>query len=478
MSQQSTSRQKRSDLQILIIDYDKETRQQSASVLLEAGFKVSFAESFQVAKEILDAEPVDAIVSELDMPGQSSVEFVKWVRRIYDRKSDRSAPTPFIILTGSPESLEQKGLDNYRMQGCLFKPVDQEDLLERVHTVLKLNEESSQPKSANPELLDIKVKPSEYCRVLLADFVSQKHLKMNVYIRLGKEKYVQVAKKQDPVNEAQFRRYLQKGLKYFFVRTADYKMIVDHNLQLAKAVTASSQLGGGKKKRILAAANEVILESVFVRGVNKDTFNEAHTYICTSINTLLDHKDGVELLEVLNQHNDFLYAHSLGVSLYSVMIAQQMGWSSGNNLYKLSIGGLLHDIGKCEIDREIVNKPKSDLTFSEKALLETHCERGRNLLEKIKSIPSEVVNIAYEHHENILGQGFPRGLTKARITPMAKIVQTADEFCHLAIENPDHSGTDAASALSLLEQYKHDILDPETLRALRNRIRVPEKTSA
>ena len=469
-------KQRLSDHQILIVDHDSFSQKHAASILMESGFQVLFADRFAQAKQILEDHTIDLIISELSMPGEPSIEFLKFVRRIYDRKHDRV--TPFIVVTDSPQSLEQKGLDNYPMQGCLFKEVDQEDLLERVYTNLNLHDEEGSASLGEQNLVDVKVNPGKHCRIILSDFINQETLKFNIYIRLSKEKFVRVAKTGEKANEKQFRRYLDKGVKHLYVKKADYKKVVDYNLKLNKAVALSSNLDLERKKRFMAKTSEIILESVYIRGVDKETFAEAHTFICTSVNTLLQEDESGSLLETLNNHHDFLYAHSLGVSLYSVMIAQHMGWSSGNNLYKLSVGGLLHDIGKSELDRDLVNKPKSDLTFAEKALLETHAEKGKRILEKVKSIPTEVADIAFEHHENAIGQGYPRRLERPRINPMAKVIQTADEFCYLAIENPDHQGADASTALNLLEQYKSELVDPEALRALRSLVRSRNKKHA
>ena len=238
-------------------------------------------------------------------------------------------------------------------------------------------------------------------------------------------------------------------------------------MKLNKAVTQSSQLDLAKKKKFLAKTGELILENTFVNGINQQSFEEAKDYLCTSISTMIKDDETFSLLEVLNDHTNSLYAHSLGVSIYSVMIAQKLGWNSGSNLFKLSFGALMHDIGKKDFDPELLQKPKSDLTFSEKALLETHPERGKEILEGLKSIPSEIISIAYEHHENAIGQGYPRMIKKNRISPMARIVNVADEFCYFAIKNPDYPEADASEALYMLDQYKHDLLDHDALMALR-----------
>src|SRR5690606_25994723 len=122
----------------------------------------------------------------------------------------------------------------------------------------------------------------------------------------------------------------------------------------------------------------------------------------TSMELLVKDEQTFDLLSILNSHSDHLYAHSLGVSMYSVMIAKAMDWNSTAALFKLSFGGLMHDIGKKEISPEILNKSRASLSYKERQVLETHPVRGKEIMESLKSAPSEVVAIVYEHHENCL----------------------------------------------------------------------------
>jgi HD-GYP domain-containing protein (c-di-GMP phosphodiesterase class II) len=66
----------------------------------------------------------------------------------------------------------------------------------------------------------------------------------------------------------------------------------------------------------------------------------------------------------------------------------------------------------------------------------------------------------------MLGQGFPRKVTKEKIHPMAKIVSVANEFCNYALKDPNNPGMSARKAYHLLQSYKEDQLDPTAVKAL------------
>jgi putative nucleotidyltransferase with HDIG domain len=471
------------DHSILVIDCDSQCRSEVSSHLLELGFQVLMSESVEQAKELLKNDSVDLVICELRMPNNTGVELVQWIRRIYDTSFLKDRPLPVLIMTGFAHLLQQENLEDLHINECLIKPLDLEEVRNATVVALGLGQyvepkaDLTEEEKLEHEMLTLNEKP--YCRVLLSDFTSLPELEMDLYIQLSKDKYVCIAHKGDSLDTVQFERYLDKGVKYLFIKREDFKKVVKFNLKLTKAVAQSPQLDLPKKKQFMLKTGEIIMENAFINGVNQETFEEAKDYICNTVNTLLKEEESFQLLEMLNDHSDYLYAHSLGVSLYSVMIAQAMGWRNGGNLFKLSYGALMHDIGKKDFDVELLLKARSELSFAEKSLLETHPERGKDILEELRNIPSEVVAIAYEHHENTLGQGYPRYLKKNRISPMARIVAVADEFCKFAIKNPSYPGATAQQAMHLVDQYKHKFLDLDVLTALRKVVKPQiEKTKA
>ena len=145
-----------------------------------------------------------------------------------------------------------------------------------------------------------------------------------------------------------------------------------------------------------------------------------------------------------------------------------MGIQSPQTLFKLAIGGLFHDIGKKEIPLEILKKPRAILTSQERALIESHTARGRDILETNRTIPSEVILIAYEHHEDNLGQGYPQRIAKERIHPFSRIVSLANavvEYTLPIIEG--QSSKTLKEAIDTIDKFKKPCFDTEAIEALK-----------
>lgn len=139
-----------------------------------------------------------------------------------------------------------------------------------------------------------------------------------------------------------------------------------------------------------------------------------------------------------------LYAHSVNVALLSLQIGKKMGYSE-MQLRDLSVGALLHDIGK------IVT-----------ANNEQHSESGFEILRKIREMNLLSAHIAYQHHETFDGQGFPRGLKGEAFHPYAQICSLANQYEHLI---SDDNSVQPHEALEILMTLSDRAFSIEFLQA-------------
>lgn len=209
----------------------------------------------------------------------------------------------------------------------------------------------------------------------------------------------------------------------------------------------------------------MLLNDIFVAGLDRKKFDDSASVVNSTIAIISEDKNLLSLLDILNSHTDYLYAHSLAVSTYSVIIAQKMGIEAASILFKISLGGLFHDIGKKEIDKAILDKPRNQMTPEELLILESHSFRGKEILMSIPSVPSDVALIVLHHHENVFGQG-PLKLKGLAIHPMAKIVSVANKFSGLVIKHPQRELLNPSQALERIISYHLSELDPLCLLAL------------
>lgn len=134
----------------------------------------------------------------------------------------------------------------------------------------------------------------------------------------------------------------------------------------------------------------------------------------------------LSLLSDIYISDDYIFQHSLNVTIYSLAIGVEMGFSR-QELISIGVGAMLHDIGKIFIDRDILLKADK-LTDAEFAVIKSHAQIGFDFLRQHPDIPGVVAHCAYQHHERLDGSGYPRGIAGEEIHSYAKLIGIADVF--------------------------------------------------
>ena len=438
---------------ILVAEDDDYFRMAIVQFLSSKGHTVIEAPNGKVAREILPASDVEIILCDVQMPFLDGVELLTWVKE--------HKPTPFILMTGFTNLLETQTAFDLGADDFLAKPFKNEELLKAVKNILdkKFNKNQNEDSGSVDHL---------YCKVSIEEFVSRNHIEFDVYVKLSAKKFVKIGHKGDPIPTDRIKQYQSKGVKFLHILKEDFNLLVNFNMQLMGAIKKTSTITKEKKLQFTKYTGELILERAFVSDVDAESFREAKDFLTNSLNVVAEEdEEAFQLIDVLNHHSDFVYAHSLGVSMYSVLIAKKMGFTSSQILFKLGLAGIFHDIGKKEIPVEILSKSRLLMTQKERAQYETHATRGRDILLSLRGMPSDVTQMVYEHHEDCQGQGYPQGLTRKEMHPLSKILIVANLFCEHALKSPSNPGLSAQAAIKHIENIYLDRLDSAAMSGLK-----------
>jgi putative nucleotidyltransferase with HDIG domain len=389
------------------------------------------------------------------MPEVSGLNLLSWIKA---KKN-----TPVILVTGFGALLETKQADELGADDFFTKPFTYKNILRAVNKLLV-----PQSIEALAENID-----SQFCRIPIDDFVSSSAIQINIYIKLADNRYVRVAHQGDLVPTDRVENYKAKDLDYLYAKKEDLARLVGFNMNVSKSLNANPGVSSQKKIRFLRYTAELVLENTMVKGINGRAFRQAEDFLGIMMSVVTESQCLYEVLEVLNDHSDWLYAHSLGVSMYSVMICRKLGWVSQTTLFKLGVSGLFHDIGQKEIAPELLVKNRALLTSAERKTIESHTARGKQILLDLKDLSEDILQIVYEHHEDCTGQGYPRNLAQGKIHPLAKVVAVADMFCYLAMAGPHSMGGDAQAVIQFMEQNHFHELDKAAFAALKTLIVAP-----
>jgi putative nucleotidyltransferase with HDIG domain len=273
--------------------------------------------------------------------------------------------------------------------------------------------------------------PNEYIEIslsLLRRFT--KSLRFDIYVCRAEGQYTKIFKAGDTIDWDRVKLYTDKGIRYFYCHQSDYDLYSLYVERGGHELGSSGSLTQGEALEFMKEIVQLTYQEIVIKQAPSQRVIDAASQMVTSCIEGLN-RDPKTLVRLLNlmSNQPYLVKHSIAVSMFSVMLAKQSGIESDMNLKIIAMGGLLHDVGEGQLS---FNPEETEiLSPDQRKDLWRHPELGKQLLDGLKNVRSEVLQIIMQHHEQPNGHGYPNGLRGAEIYHPAKIVAIADSFASM-----------------------------------------------
>lgn len=174
------------------------------------------------------------------------------------------------------------------------------------------------------------------------------------------------------------------------------------------------------------------------------------------IATLVDHilvdDETADCLTQITSHDFYTYTHSVNVGMYGVLLAKQVyRGAPDHNMRELGAGFFLHDLGKCEVPADLINKP-GKLTATEWEMMRMHPTYGERILANSNHLSETIRPIVVQHHEREDGSGYPSGRKGPHIHDYARICTIADVYDALTSTRSYKKKLSAVEALRVMKE--------------------------
>ena len=173
------------------------------------------------------------------------------------------------------------------------------------------------------------------------------------------------------------------------------------------------------------------------------------------------------LAAAIDEKDPYTRGHSGRVAKYSMIIAEQLGLDA-EDLDRLRISALLHDVGKIGVDDRVLKKP-GKLTDEEFELMKQHTVKGANIMRPVAQLKDVLPGIEL-HHERMDGAGYPYGLQGEQIPLMARIIAVADTLDAITTNRPYQSAMDLDYAVERIRSLAVSRFDTKVVAALESAI--------
>jgi HD-GYP domain-containing protein (c-di-GMP phosphodiesterase class II) len=173
------------------------------------------------------------------------------------------------------------------------------------------------------------------------------------------------------------------------------------------------------------------------------------------------------LAAAIDEKDPYTRGHSGRVAKYSTIIGDGLGLNA-DELDRLRISALLHDVGKIGVDDRVLKKP-GKLTDEEFDLMKQHTVKGANIMRPVAQLRDVLPGIEL-HHERMDGGGYPYGLQGDQIPMMARIIAVADTFDAITTNRPYQSAMDVDYALDRIRSLAVTKFDTRVVTALESAV--------
>jgi len=237
------------------------------------------------------------------------------------------------------------------------------------------------------------------------------------------------------------------------------EILYDHHLPLDTEDWVEDHLRGQYK-----AIEDWILDSPYADDLRKVREFEAQFYD-TRDESEKDPKNGSSYSRL------WTVRHQMAVTVRAYDIARALNLPD-NYILKIAVAAAIHDVGKTQVEYWVLNFPGkfADLPGDErefyKAAMDKHMEYGDRILKEL-DIPSDIREIAMQHHERLDGEGYPNRLKAEEITFGGKVLAVADAFSALREARPYRkSGIPVQKAVDIIKSETGTRFDQRVVDAL------------
>jgi putative nucleotidyltransferase with HDIG domain len=185
--------------------------------------------------------------------------------------------------------------------------------------------------------------------------------------------------------------------------------------------------------------------------------------LATAIST-----DVCKLLADVKSHDEYTFVHTVNVAILSAALGEAVGMNT-NHVFDLTLAALLHDVGKQHTSLAVLNKP-GKLDDAERRHIERHTTDGAAILLACRGVPDVAPIVAYEHHANVDGSGYPKLAAGGRPHLASQIVHVADVFDALRTNRPYRTALEEATVRKIITQESGKSFEPALVNLFLDRV--------
>lgn len=281
-----------------------------------------------------------------------------------------------------------------------------------------------------------------------------------VYIKLH-GRYMLYAHPDEPFSTTHLERLYQNGVQEVFIHTkqrTQFETYLEDNLG---DFLMNDRLPRRERSKVYYSASVDVMKDTFKSrlpgSMPRKRFNKIAKFVRAGTKYLLNAKSFKSMANFIS-HDYYTWSHCVHVFIFSQALLHTYELDS-SQLFYCGLGAILHDLGKLEVSRDIIEKP-GKLDPHEREEMNTHPIKGVALCASLP-LNQDAINCILFHHEKLNGQGYPTGLAGGEVPLAVRVLAICDVYAALTTDRPYAKAKTPFTALSIMRNEMPGHFDDE-----------------
>ena len=262
---------------------------------------------------------------------------------------------------------------------------------------------------------------------------------------------------QLPFTDDVRHRLQENSIDELLVKKTDRHAWLSYTEKILPEFLSDSTHTVNERATLLYESAQGLVQEILTKPDLGEMVQQSRNMVDSMVGFLFKESTSLHELMQLTSYDYYTYTHSVNVFVYSVSLANRLGFS-GKEVNEFGHGALMHDIGKRKIDNDITNS-RGKLSEAQWEQMRMHPVHGYELLKAQGETSAIALDVTRHHHEKLNGRGYPDGLAGDEISQWARITTIADIFDALTTKRSYKDAMDTFIALQFMKEKMWDELD-------------------
>lgn len=257
-------------------------------------------------------------------------------------------------------------------------------------------------------------------------------------------------------------RLAEQGVKFLYVPMEQHRIYRRVLSERLDRMFEDPETHHMERARIIRASCTQMIENTLLFPRRTETIGAVTEISRQFARWASDDQGQFSYLLDMSEHDYYTATHLVNVGVACGLLVNELCPEDEELRAVMVQGGLLHDIGKRGVPKEILNK-EGQLESAEWRLVKNHPQSGYHDLKAHSSVPGAVLQMVRDHHERLDGQGYPNGLVDSQIGLPARVCAVVDVYDAIFTARPYRGPTPPDQTLTLMREGSGKQFDRQVL---------------